>query len=89
MNNVFEQCTKLKNISFPKLTTVNWVNTENTISTEACYHVLFDNLCERFPQYADDFMTIKRLYSKTNQSENENVIIQIIAFLIEKGKFQW
>ena len=86
MNNMFEQCTKLKNISFPKLTTLNWINKENSILTEACYHVIFDKLNEKFPQYADDFMTIKRLYSETNQLENENVVIQIIAFLVKEGK---
>ena len=86
MNNIFEQCTELKNISFPKLTTPSWINMENDISTEACYCVLFDKLCERFPQYTDDFMTIKKLYGETNQLENENAVIQIIAFLIKKGK---
>jgi len=78
MNNVFKQCTKL--------TTLDWINMKKNISIEACYRVLFDKLCERFPQYVDDFVTIKRLYNETNQLENENVVIQIIAFLIKEGK---
>lgn len=74
MNNIFEQCTGLKDISFPNLTTLNWINTKNTISTEAYYHIIFDKLCE------DEECDKKAEYEvllKLNDDDYRRTVLQI------------
>lgn len=74
MNNTFEQCTELKNISFPKLTTLNWINTKNTISIEAYYHIIFDKLNENVN---DEIKAEYQVLLKLNDNNYRRTVLQI------------
>lgn len=74
MNNIFEQCTELKDISFPKLTTLNWINTKNTISIEAYYHIIFDKLNENVN---DEIKAEYQVLLKLNDNNYRRTVLQI------------
>lgn len=74
MNNTLEQCTELKNISFPKLTTLNWINTKNTISIEAYYHIIFDKLNENVN---DEIKAEYQVLLKLNDNNYRRTVLQI------------
>lgn len=74
MDSIFEQCTELKSISFPKLATLNWINTKNTISTEAYYHIIFDKLNENED---NEIRAEYQVLLKLNDNNYRKTVLQI------------
>lgn len=64
----------MNNISFPKLTTLNWINTKNTISTEAYYHIIFDKLNENVN---DEIKVEYQVLLKLNDNNYRRTVLQI------------